>query len=166
MKVDAEKPSIEKAKPQPTLKERVNPSTTCIIMEVTTKPIPLVELNSLRPKLINFVSLIKKKDIKCEVMEVPIEDVIPLAEIGLEPRLDSRKDSEEVVLEMPKKARCMTSVMDALFSIPPIDESNDREPSPLEEIIVHEDTMAISLPWVTERKKMSLMRRRLLRIKK
>jgi hypothetical protein len=71
-----------------------------------------------------------------------------------------------VVLEMPKKASWMTLVMDALFSIPPIDESNDREPSPLEEIIVHEDTMAISLPWVTERKKMSLMRRRLLRIKK
>jgi hypothetical protein len=47
VKVDVEKPSIEKAKPQPTI-EKANPKTTCIIMQETTKPIPSVELNSLR----------------------------------------------------------------------------------------------------------------------
>jgi hypothetical protein len=36
VKVDVEKPFIEKAKPQPTIDERANPSTTGIIMEVTT----------------------------------------------------------------------------------------------------------------------------------
>lgn len=104
---------------------------TSQIIEAMTKHTPFVKLSPLGPKLINSIASVKENDTKDEVTEMPIQDEIPLAEMRLEPKLGAKENSKVATLKTPRKASCMTLVMDALFDTASTEGGNDKAPCAL-----------------------------------